>query len=65
MSTPLLCATLFRHMLLMPAGQNVGSLTGWTKRFLNKTETVLIERPHKKSVRKIVGRALRNEINVT
>ncbi len=52
-------------MLLMPAGQNAGRLTGWTKRFLNKTETVLIERPHKKRVKKIVGRALRNEINVT
>ena len=33
------------------AGQNAGK--------------ALIERPHKKSVKKIVGRALRNEIDVT
>ena len=59
------CKPPFLKVIAGAAGQNpelklFAKSLPWTKRRRGFTE-----RPHKKSVKKIVGRALRNEIDVT
>ena len=53
-------------MVAVQAGQNAEALNWLEKVFAGQNAgTVLMDRPHKKSVKKILCRALINEIDVT
>ena len=56
----------FGQWLRVQSGQNAEVLNWLEKGFTGQNAgTVLMDRPHKKSVKKILCRALRNEIDVT